>query len=670
MASRFYNSNQQLKSVGVPVEFTDDQLDEYIKCKQDPIYFIRNYVKIVSLDRGIVDFDLYSYQEKFVRALHENRMVIGMMPRQSGKTICLAAYIVWYLTFNDAKTVAILANKAAAAREIMARIQLIYENLPVWVQQGVTEWNKGSLTLENNSKAFTSATSSSGIRGRSVNLLAIDETAIIPNTVAEAFFTATYPTISSGQTTKIILTSTPLGLNHFWKFWTDAESGINGFIPIRVNYWEHPDRNENWANEQRKLLGELKFNQEVLCLGGKSIVTIKFKNNTIKNVTLEELSVILNGSSIENEIGVLHNDDGIQILTERGFSPFVGLRKSLCENPLRLTFSHKEIIASRNHVFIHKKRQVIVGNLQIGDNINGFRLREINDAESQFVYDPIQVFDGNEYIADGIVSHNCTFLGSSATLINSDALQKFAIKQPILSNDGLDVYYRPERNRSYILIADTAKGVGRDYSAFQVVDISELPYKLVAKYRDNLISPMLYPNVIYRVAKEYNEAMVLVEINSSEQVAHILYHDLEYENLMFVARGKSGQELSLGFGGTNTKLGITTDKKVKRLGCQSIKTLIENNQILIHDADTVAEFSTFIERNGTFSADDGKHDDLVMPLVLFGWVTTNSYFKDLSNINLRESMFKARMDAIENELLPIGFYSDGTVESDGWIPVS
>ena len=252
-------------SAGVPIEFTPHQLDEYIKCKQDPIYFIKNYIKIISLDRGLIPFELFPYQERFILALHENRMVISMQSRQMGKTQTVAAYIVWYLLFNDDKTVAILANKASAAREIMSRVQLMIEHLPKWLQQGVVEWNKGNIAFENNSKAFTAATSSSDIRGRSVNFLYVDEVSIVPNMVADEFFTATYPTISSGRTTKIVLTSTPLGLNHFWKFWTEAENGINGFVPVRVDYWEHPNRDEKWADEQRKLLGELKFQQEVLC---------------------------------------------------------------------------------------------------------------------------------------------------------------------------------------------------------------------------------------------------------------------------------------------------------------------------------------------------------------------------------------------------------------------
>jgi hypothetical protein len=523
--SQFYLSNPLLKSAGVPIQFTEPQLDEYIKCKVDPLYFIENYVKIISLDRGMILFKLHDYQKRFITALHENRMVISMQSRQMGKTQAVAAYLVWYLLFNDDKTVAILANKAAAAREIMSRMQLMIENLPMFLQQGVTEWNKGSISFENNSKAFTAATSSSGIRGRSVNLLYVDEVAIVPNTVADEFFTATYPTISSGKTTKIILTSTPLGLNHFWKFWTEAEQGINGFVPVKVDYWEHPDRDEKWAEEQKKLLGELKYRQEVLC----------------------------------------------------------------------------------------------------------------------------------------------TFLGSAATLIDPDAIQRMAVCKPVYSHGGLDVFQKPVRktvegtkDHVYVIVADTAKGVGGDYSAFQVIDVTTVPYIQVAKFRDNKMSPMLYPNVIHKVAKEYNEAYVLIEINSSEQVAHIFYNELEYENILFVTRSNKGQIISGGFGAGKTQLGVVTDKKVKRTGCSTFKSLVEEGKFLVHDVDTIAEISTFIEHRDSFAADDGYHDDLVMPLVLFGWLTTNPYFKDLNDVNIRHLMYQQKMEAIESEMVPIGFYSDGT----------
>ena len=518
--AQIYNANVNLKAAGVKIQFTPEQVQEYLKCASDPIYFIETYCKIVSLDHGLIPFKLYECQVEKVKIIHENRKVILMEGRQQGKTTTSAAYILWYTIFQESKTVAILANKATAAREVLHRYQLMYENLPHWLQQGVITWNKGDVELENKSLVFTAATTASGIRGKSVNLLYVDETAIIPNTVAEQFFTSVYPTISAGETTKILLSSTPLGYNHFWKFWNDAENNRNDFVPLFIPYWKIPGRDEKWAEAQRRQLGELKFNQEVLC----------------------------------------------------------------------------------------------------------------------------------------------KFLGSSLTLINADTIAKMSLAKTVYSKDGLDIYEKPQRGHTYVIVADTAKGVGGDYSAFTIIDITEVPYKLIGKYRNNTISPLLYPNVIYETGKRYNEAYILVEVNSSEQVPHILYQELEYENILFVNRTTGSQVVSGGFGGGKTQLGVNTDKKVKRIGCHNFKSLVEENKLIIEDADTISEISTFIEAKGTYMADDGYHDDLVMSLVLFSWLTTNPYFKDLNNINLREIMYKKQMQAIEDELTPFGVYDDGNAE--------
>ena len=337
--AEIYNSNANLKAAGVVVDFTPDNIQEYIKCAQDYIYFIENYCYIVTLDHGLQLFKLYDCQKNKLNVIHNNRRVILMEGRQQGKTTASAAYILWYTLFQANKQVAILANKATAAREVLNRYQTMYEMLPLWMQQGVTTWNKGDVELENGSKVFTSATSTSGIRGKSVNLLYVDEAAIIPNNVAEEFFTSVYPTISAGETTKILLSSTPLGYNHFWKFWNDAENGRNGFTALFIPYWEIPGRDDKWAAEQKAMLGELKYNQEVAC----------------------------------------------------------------------------------------------------------------------------------------------KFLGSSLTLISADIIAKMSIDTRIHEKDGLDVYVRPQKGHTYCLVADVGKGVGGDYSAFQVVDITEAPYRIVAK---------------------------------------------------------------------------------------------------------------------------------------------------------------------------------------------
>ena len=518
MRTKQYLGNANLKAAGVQLNFTEHQIEEYVKCSNNPIYFIESYCKIVTLDYGLQPFKLYDCQRKKVDIIHNNRKVILMEGRQQGKTTTSAAYILWFTLFHGSKTVAILANKATAAREVLYRYQIMYENLPIWLQQGVTTWNKGDIELENGSIVFTAATSASGIRGKSVNLLYVDEAAIIPNNVAEQFFTSVYPTISAGETTKILLSSTPLGYNHFWKFWNDAEQGLNGFVNLFIPYWKIPGRTEKWAEEQRKLLGELKFNQEVLC----------------------------------------------------------------------------------------------------------------------------------------------KFLGSSLTLIAADTIAQMSPKHPIYSKDGLDIYEKVEKDHVYVIVADTARGVGGDYSAFSIIDCTSMPYKFIGKYRDNQISPLLYPSVIYKVAKEFNSAYVLIEINVSEQVATILHEEYEYENLVFVNRTTTGQIVSGGFGGGRAQFGVMTDRKVKRIGCSNFKSLVEEKKLLIHDADVISEISTFIERRNSYMADEGYNDDLVMSLVLFSWLTTNPYFKELTNINIRKELYEKRIEHIEQEVTPFGIIDDGT----------
>ena len=520
---KVYNNNSNLKGAGQVINFTEEQIREVLKCSEDPVYFIKTYCKIVTLDHGLQPFNLYPCQVNKIHVIHNNRKVILMEGRQQGKTTTSAAYILWYTLFQSNKTVAILANKAAAAREVLDRYQTMYEGLPKWLQQGVTTWNKGDIELENGSKVFTAATSASGIRGKSVNLLYVDEAAIIPNNVAEAFFTSVYPTISAGETTKILLSSTPLGYNHFWKFWNDAENDRNGFVNLFIPYWEIPGRTEAWAEEQRRLLGELKFNQEVLC----------------------------------------------------------------------------------------------------------------------------------------------KFLGSSLTLIKADTISQMSPLVPEFSSeDGLDVYEKPQKDHTYALVVDPSKGVGQDYSAMVMLDVTAVPYRIVAKYRNKNISPMLFPTVIYNVATKYNQAYVLIELNAGEQVASILYQDMEYENILMVTRSTKGQEVSGGFGGGKTQLGVYTDKKTKRLGCSNLKSLVENHRLLVQDADIISEISTFIESKGSYAADEGYHDDLVMCLVLFAWVSSSNYFEDLSNINIRQAIYENQMQAIESQLTPFGFYNDGRETSE------
>jgi len=506
-----YHGNPNLKNIGYEHSFTKEQLQEYVKCQKDPIYFIENYVQIITLDRGLQPFKLYECQKKKVELILNNRKVILMEGRQQGKTVTAAACILHYTIFQSDKTVAIMGNKTASAREVLARYQTMYENLPIWMQQGVKTWNKGDVELENNCRIFTAATTTSGIRGKSVNWLYIDEAAIIPNNVAEEFFASVYPTISAGETTKILLTSTPLGYNHFWKFWNEAEKGANGFIHHFIPYKEIPGRDEKWAEEQLKLLGELKFNQEVLC----------------------------------------------------------------------------------------------------------------------------------------------EFLGSSNTLINARTIATLSTKEPIFYNDdGLRIYEEPKEDHYYCITVDTARGIGGDYSAFVVTDITEMPYTVVATYRNNKIAPLLYPEVIAKLGRDFNNAYILCENNDiGGQIVEILHEEIEYENIFTTVTEKARQYITPGFG-RSTRLGVNTSKQVKRQGCFNFKSLMEEKKLLVFDAEIIHEISTFIEKGQGYQADEGYHDDLVMCMVLFGWLSTMPFFKELVDVNTREGLYNKEMKTISQELTP------------------
>lgn len=512
-----YNGNPNLKSIGETYEWTEEMIFEYDRCREDPIYFIENYCYIVTLDSGLVKFALYEVQKEMIRTIIENRKVIAMQPRQTGKTTVSAALFLWYSLFHENFLLAIMANKGSAAREVLSRYQIMYENLPLWMQQGIKTWNKGDVELENGSKIYTASTSASGIRGKTAWIY-VDEAAIVPNHIADQFFTSVYPVVSSSKTAKIILTSTPLGYNHFWKTWKDAESGKNGFVTFKINYWDIPGRDEAWAEDQRRTLGDLKFNQEVLC----------------------------------------------------------------------------------------------------------------------------------------------EFLGSSNTLISGDVIAKMVTKDPIFidTQGTLKIYFEPQQQRNYVIVVDVSRGVGGDYSAVTVFDVTETPYVMVARYHSNTIAPMLLPDVILKLAKDYNDAYVLVETNDiGRQVSDILYHDLEYENLFVTISENNKTYVTAGFS-KGGEMGVRTTKSVKRIGCFSIKNIVEERKLLIHDVDTIFEMSTFIEKGGSFQADEGYHDDLMMTLVLFGWLTTNTYFKDLTNVDIRQRLYNEKMMEIQDTLTPFGFIPD------------
>ena len=503
-----YLGNPNVKRDGVVTEWTKADVQEYAKCMNDPAYFAKNYAKIISLDKGLVPFDLYPYQEKMFDSFNNNRFSIVLACRQSGKSISSVAYLLWFAIFHPEKTIAVLANKGATAREMLARVTLMLENLPFFLQPGCKALNKGSIEFSNNSRIIAAATSGSSIRGMSVNLLYLDEFAFVER--AAEFYTSTYPVVSSGKDTKVIITSTANGIgNTFYKIWEGAVQGTNEYTSFRVDWWDVPGRDEEWKKQTIANTSQMQFDQEF----------------------------------------------------------------------------------------------------------------------------------GN------------TFFGTGDTLIGADTLLELKAKEPLrrVENQSVLIYEEPVKNHEYIMTVDVSRGRGQDYSTFNVIDISARPFKQVAVYRNNIISPLLFPNIIYKYAKVYNEAYVVIESNDQGGVVtNGLYHELEYENMHVESAVKANA------------LGIEMTRKVKRLGCSAIKDIIENNKLEIVDENTILEISTFVAKGSSYQASEGNHDDLMMNLVMFGYFATSNYFGEMTDINLKEMMFKQRIKEIEEDVLPFGFIDDGS----------
>ena len=505
-----YKGNIGVKSDGITQEWTAHQVTEYAKCMKDPSYFAKTYCKVISLDKGLVPFKLYPYQEQMFNTFNENRFNIVLACRQSGKSISSVAYLLWYALFTPEKTVVVLANKGATSREMLGRVTLMLENLPFFLQPGCKALNKGSIEFSNNSRVLAAATSGSSIRGMSVNLLYLDEFAFVDK--AAEFYTSTYPVISSGKDTKVIITSTANGIgNMFYNLWEGAMQTTNQYKPFRVDWWDVPGRDEIWKDQTIANTSQLQFDQEF----------------------------------------------------------------------------------------------------------------------------------GN------------TFFGTGDTLISSHILLEQKASAPVerLESGQLLVYHPVEKSHQYIMTVDVAKGRGQDYSTFNVIDISTQPFKQAAVYRCNTISPILFPNIIYKYAKVYNEAYVIVESNDQGGVVtNGLYNDLEYENLHMESAIKAD------------RIGVEMTRKSKRIGCSAIKDIVENRKLQVSDAETIMEMSTFVARGLSYEASEGNHDDLMMNLVLFAYFAVGSGFTQMTDINLKEMMFAQRMKEIEDDVVPFGFADDGLID--------
>ena len=312
-----YLGNPNLKKANVAQEFTQEQIEEFMRCAADPVYFAKTYMKIVSLDEGLVQFSPYDFQEKLIKNFHENRFNICKMPRQTGKSTTSVSYLLHYVVFNDSVNVGILANKAATARDLLGRLQTAYENLPKWMQQGIISWNKGSLELENGSKILAASTSASAVRGMSFNILFLDEFAFVPNHIAEAFFSSVYPTITSGKSTKVIMVSTPCGMNHFYRYWHDAQRGKNEYTATEVHWSEVPGRDEAWKEQTIKNTSEQQFKVEFECEFLGSVDTL-ISVTKLRNLVFEDPIVNNYKGMLVYEHPIKGNDYIITVDTARG----------------------------------------------------------------------------------------------------------------------------------------------------------------------------------------------------------------------------------------------------------------------------------------------------------------------------------------------------------------
>ena len=515
-----YLGNSLLKRADVQHNFTKEEIEEYIKCRDDILYFLETYAKIVHVDEGLIPFKLYPFQRELINTITNNRNVIVKTGRQVGKSTTTLGWLLHYVLFNQSKTVGILANKAATARELLSRIQIAYQHLPKFLQQGLKEWNKGSLELENGSKIIASSTSSSAIRGFSFSTILLDEFAHVQRHIADEFIRSVYPTISSGKETKVIIVSTPNGFNMFYKYWNDAENGTNDFVPFKVHWTAVPDRDKKWKNKIESTIGSDAFRQE----------------------------------------------------------------------------------------------------------------------------------------------YEAEFLGSSNTLVSYEKLQEFSYSNPLYTKSDVDVFEDVIPTHSYIITVDVARGQGMDYSAFTVFDITEIPYKIVAKYRSNVVAPLVFPNIINIIGKKYNDAYILIEVNDiGSQVSDVLHHDLEYENLFSTAwYGRHGQQLSGFVGGKrDSQFGVRTTKSMKKIGCSNLKALLEDDKLLIPDYDIISELTTFVSKADSFSAEEGANDDLVMTLVLFAWLVDQQYFKELSSQNIRDNLYKNQLSELDDLTTPFGIIDNG-----------
>lgn len=384
---------------------------------------------------------------------------------------------------------------------------------------------------------------------------------------------------------------------------------------------------------------------------------------------------------------ILRKNNTYEILTPHGWSDFDGISKNQRSDIIKIILEDKNfLVGTSNHKILNEFGNFIeLKNVRTGMSVqtkNGNMI--ITDVQyiikSVDVYDVYNVYKDNIYFSNGLVSHNCNeYLGSSGTLIAGWKLKELVAKTPVAKGMGVNQYKKPKEGNTYVAIVDVSRGKGLDYSAVQIIDVTKMPYEQVLVYRDNMTTPGDFAEIIYRLGTQYNKCPVLVEVNDiGQQVSESLYFDFEYDNVLFTENmGKNGKRITHSFKGVGSDRGVRTTKTVKSIGCSMLKLLIEQNQLIINDSETISELSTFSKKANSYQAEVGCNDDLVMCLVLFGWLSEQDYFKSMTEINTLIKLKDMNKEEMDSEMLPLGFYgSDADVSDeysrvqDNWMVVS
>ena len=878
-----YNGNPKLRRAHTKITLTQHQINEFKKCAKDPIYFIRNYVKIIVLGKGLQPFNLYDFQEDMIGKFVNNRFIICKIPRQSGKTITTVAFMLWTILFNENYNLAILAHKGTAANGILQRLKLAYENLPTWMQAGIVEWNKGNIELDNGSKIAAFATSADGLRSGSYDCITGNSivTVKVDNIIRKISIESLYEHIANSskynefekdgqyvyreQIQKMVFQhnkqnekqkarkriggKTPYTSEmHGWNEWSgqymsvDNKGAYFGTQIITKNGTQPKNKSETIlcpnADDCRQagtisqfIMGEPNIFKTTIVGNTKTKNDghKTYRRNQEKNFHFEQRKninsraerehlkeefrtiaweEIINRNQRKNAIGTIGKEKNtrtcgqnqsesgknkkngrktqrheknrrskrknaysknriypleqrIEILTEEGFKPFQGIKRIKSKTALIqiVTQNGHKITCTPDHLLMSedgwKKAISISGKILTKNGFDSIESKTIQNAD--FVYDLLEIEKTHSFFANDILVHNCIlldefafvqkniaedfitstypvitagtktkiivistpkgmnhffemwvkatqkksdyipievhwsavpgrdhawkeqtirntseeqfnqefnteFIGSSSTLINAGKIkQLIALQEEPIAKDGyLDIWQEPIPGHTYVSTVDVSEGLGLDYSSFSVIDVTQIPYMLVAKYRNNKIAPLLFPTVIYQVAKKYNDAFVLVEINSiGLQVSDILHHELAYENLIKIeVKGKQGQQHSPGYK-KKIAFGLKTTKQTKIIGCTNLKTLIENDKLIIRDRETIKEFTTFSVDKQSYKAEQGSNDDLVMTLVHFGWLSAQKYFKENINNDIRRALQQEQMNIMDEEIAPVGIFDNG-----------